>query len=71
VAAARAERKAFNKFAKSAKIFAKKLSKSNPDPIPKKVRKAIRVAPGVNQVIPEKEAPAEGNVTNVANVTED
>jgi lysophospholipase L1-like esterase len=58
VAEARAERKAFKLFTKSAKIFAKKLEKKspNPNPTPKKVRK-IRIAEGVDQVIPEKEAP--------------
>ncbi len=60
VAEARAERKAFNFLTKSAKIFAKKLEKKspNPNPTPKKVRK-IRIAEGVNQVIPEKEAPTD------------
>jgi hypothetical protein len=59
LAEARKERKAFKQFTKSAKIFAKKLAKENP--IPKKVRK-IRIVAGVDQVIPEKEAPAEINV---------
>ncbi len=60
VAEARAERKAFKLFTKSAKIFAKKLKKKspNPNPTPKKVRK-IRIAEGVDQVIPEKEAPTD------------
>jgi hypothetical protein len=73
VASARAERKGFDKFAKSAKFFAKKLAKANtnpnPNPTPKRVRK-IRVAPGVNQVIPEKEAPAKGNEIVVTNSNE-
>jgi hypothetical protein len=48
-AGARKERREFDKFAKSAKFFAKKLAKNNPNPnpTPKKIRK-IRVAPGVD-----------------------
>ncbi len=56
LAEARKERKAFKQFTKSAKIFAKKLAKSNLNPTQKRVRK-IRVAEGVDTVIPEKEAP--------------
>ena len=58
LAEARKERKAFKQFTKSAKIFAKKLAKSNPNPTQKRVRK-IRVAEGVDTVIPEKEAPTD------------
>jgi hypothetical protein len=56
VAEARKERKAFNQFTKSAKFFAKKLAKEKPNPKVIRVRK-IRIAEGVDQVIPEKEAP--------------
>jgi hypothetical protein len=56
VAEARKERKAFNQFNKSAKFFAKKLAKEKPNPKVIRVRK-IRIAEGVDQVIPEKEAP--------------
>jgi hypothetical protein len=61
VAEARAERKAFKQFTKSAKIFAKKLAKTNPNQ--KMVRK-IRIAEGVDQVIPEKEAPTNSTDPN-------
>ena len=47
----------------SAKIFAKKLAKSNPNPTQKRVRK-IRVAEGVDTVIPEKEAPTNSTDPN-------
>jgi hypothetical protein len=56
LAEARKERKAFNQFTKSAKFFAKKLAKEKPNPKVIRVRK-IRIAEGVDQVIPEKEAP--------------
>jgi hypothetical protein len=61
VAEARAERKAFKQFTKSAKIFAKKLATPNPNQ--KRVRK-IRIAEGVDQVIPEKEAPTNSTDPN-------
>jgi hypothetical protein len=69
---ARKERRAFNKFAKSAKIFVKKLSKSNwaPNLTLKKVRK-IQIAAGVDQVIPEKEAPTDSNVSEAAEFEKD
>jgi hypothetical protein len=63
LAEARKERKAFKQFTKSAKIFAKKLAKSNPNPTQKRVRK-IRVAEGVDTVIPEKEAPTNSTDPN-------
>ncbi len=69
VAEARAERKAFKLFTKSAKIFAKKLEKESPkpNPTPKKVRK-IRIAEGVDKVIPEKEAPTDSADPNTTNL---
>jgi hypothetical protein len=57
---ARKERKAFNQFTKSAKFFAKKLAKEKSNPNPKVIRvRKIRIAEGVEQVIPEKEAPTD------------
>ncbi len=62
LAEVRKERKAFKQFAKVAKLMAKNLSKRSPNPTPnptpKKVRK-IRIAEGVDQVNPEKEAPTD------------
>jgi hypothetical protein len=73
VAEARKERRAFKQFAKSANLFAKKLAKEKespkPNPTPKKVRK-IRIAEGVDKVIPEKEAPTDSADPNTANTTE-
>jgi hypothetical protein len=63
VAEARAERKAFKQFTKSAKIFAKKLAKERSNPTPKWVQK-IRIAEGVDNVIPEKEAPTDSTDPN-------
>jgi hypothetical protein len=69
VAEARAERKAFKQFTKSAKIFAKKLAKTNPNPKVIRVRK-IRIAEGVDHVIPEKEAPTDSAIPNTADQDE-
>jgi hypothetical protein len=63
VAEARKERKAFNQFTKSAKFFAKKLAKEKPNPKVIRVRK-IRIAEGVDKVIPEKEAPTDSAIQN-------
>jgi hypothetical protein len=55
------------RFTKSANLFTKKLAKESPkpNPTPKKVRK-IRIAEGVDQVIPEKEAPTDSANTNLS-----
>jgi hypothetical protein len=69
VAEARKERKAFNQFNKSAKFFAKKLAKEKPNPKVIRVRK-IRIAEGVDHVIPEKEAPTDSAIPNTAEQNE-
>jgi hypothetical protein len=52
VAAAQKERRELAKSSKAIKIFAKTLIKPTPNPAPKKIRKVIRVAAGVDNVIP-------------------